>query len=293
MAAPKKKGLGSRGMGVGALISSDIKDLNEGIAENSVIDIDINKISPNTNQPRRFFEEEALEELAASIREYGIIQPLILKKVDDYYEIVAGERRWRAAKIAGLKKVPSVIKDYDDTLGFEVALIENLQREDLNPVEEALGYKRLAETLNLSQEAIADKVGKSRPAVANSMRLLNLDEKTLALVREGKLSAGHGRALLTVEDDELRYKLAEKIIEEGLSVRTAEILAKKCAEEPKAVKTVPPISSEGYGEIENQLKEILGTKVRLKNGAKKGRIEIEYYSNEDLDRLLSLLKGIQ
>ena len=293
MAAPKKKGLGSRGLGMGALISSDIKDLNDGIAENSVIEIDINKISPNINQPRRFFEEDALEELAASIREYGIIQPLILKKADDYYEIVAGERRWRAAKIAGLKKVPCVIKDYDEALGFEVALIENLQREDLNPVEEALGYKRLAETMNLNQEAIADKVGKSRPAVANSMRLLNLDEKTLGLVRDGKLSAGHGRALLAVEDDELRYKLAEKIIDEGLSVRATEILAKKCAEEPKPANAAPAISSEGYGEIENQLKEILGTKVKLKTGAKKGRIEIEYYSNDDLDRLLSLLKGIE
>lgn len=293
MAAPKKKGLGSRGLGMGALISSDIKDLNDGIAENSVIEIDINKISPNVNQPRRFFEEDALEELAASIREYGIIQPLILKKADDYYEIVAGERRWRAAKIAGLKKVPCVIKDYDEALGFEVALIENLQREDLNPVEEALGYKRLAETMNLNQDGIADKVGKSRPAVANSMRLLNLDEKTLGLVRDGKLSAGHGRALLAVEDDELRYKLAEKIIEEGLSVRATEILAKKCVEEPKTAKATPAISSEGYGEIENQLKEILGTKVKLKTGAKKGRIEIEYYSNDDLDRLLSLLKGIQ
>lgn len=287
----KKKGLGSKGLGVGALISSDIKNINECIAENSVNQIDINKISPNPNQPRRFFEENALEELAASIKEYGIIQPLILKKSGDYYEIIAGERRWRAAKIAGLKKIPCIVKEYDETVGFEVALIENLQREDLNPVEEALGYQKLTEILGLNKEEIADKVGKSRSAVSNTMRLLNLDEKTLEMVKDGRLSAGHARTLLAVEDEETRFALAEKIVEEELSVRAVEGLVKKIGNEKKEEKPCK-FDFSAYGDVENQLKEILGTKVKLKNGAKKGKIEIEYYSNDDLDRLLSLLKGI-
>jgi len=289
MAAPKKKGLGAKGMGMGALISSDIKNMNE--STGGAVEIDINKISPNPDQPRRYFEETALEELAASIKEYGIIQPLILKKSGDYYEIIAGERRWRASKIAGLKKVPAIVREYDEKLGFEVALIENLQREDLNPVEEALGYKKLEEMLGLNAEGIADKVGKSRPAVANAMRLLNLDEKTLELVKEGKLSAGHARALLSVEADDTRVRLAERIVEEGLSVRAVESLVKKVNVPVKPV--IPKIRPEGAEVIENQLKEILGTKVKLKAGVKKGKIEIEYYSNEDLDRLISLLKGKQ
>lgn len=291
MAAPKKKGLGSKGLGMGALIRTDIKNLDDGIT-NGVSEIDINKISPNPEQPRRFFEETALEELAASIREYGIIQPLILKRNGEYYEIIAGERRWRAAKIAGLKKIPCVIREYEGTVGYEVALIENLQREDLNPVEEALGYKKLSELLDLNAEGIADKVGKSRPTVANSMRLLNLDENTLELVKTGALSAGHARALLAVAADDVRFKLAEKIVNEGLSVRAAEALVKKANSPVKPI-TEPAIKADGYDVIENELKEILGTKVKLKNGAKKGKIEIEYYSNDDLDRLISLLKGLQ
>ena len=289
MAAPKKKGLGSKGLGMGALISSDIKTMNE--SAGGAVDIDINKISPNPEQPRRFFEETALEELAASIKEYGVIQPLILKKAGDYYEIIAGERRWRASKIAGLKKVPAIVREYDEKLGFEVALIENLQRDDLNPVEEALGYKKLAEMLELNAEGIADKVGKSRPAVANAMRLLNLDEKTLELVKDGKLSAGHARALLAVEAEDIRLHLAERVVEEGLSVRAVEALVKKANLPPKS--TPSKIKTEGADVIENQLKEILGTKVKLKAGAKKGKIEIEYYSNDDLDRIISLLKGKQ
>lgn len=289
MAAPKKKGLGSKGLGMGALISSDIKTMNE--SAGGAVDIDINKISPNPEQPRRFFEETALEELAASIKEYGVIQPLILKKAGDYYEIIAGERRWRASKIAGLKKVPAIVREYDEKLGFEVALIENLQREDLNPVEEALGYKKLAEMLELNAEGIADKVGKSRPAVANAMRLLNLDEKTLELVKDGKLSAGHARALLAVEAEDIRLHLAERVVEGGLSVRAVEALVKKANLPPKS--TPSKIKTEGADVIENQLKEILGTRVKLKAGAKKGKIEIEYYSNDDLDRIISLLKGKQ
>ena len=289
MAAPKKKGLGSKGLGMGALISSDIKTMNE--SAGGAVDIDINKISPNPEQPRRFFEETALEELAASIKEYGVIQPLILKKAGDFYEIIAGERRWIASKIAGLKKVPAIVREYDEKHGYEDALIENLQREDLNPVEEALGYKKLAEMLELNAEGIADKVGKSRPAVANAMRLLNLDEKTLELVKDGKLSAGHARALLAVEAEDIRLHLAERVVEEGLSVRAVEALVKKANLPPKS--TPSKIKTEGADVIENQLKEILGTKVKLKAGAKKGKIEIEYYSNDDLDRIISLLKGKQ
>ncbi len=291
MAATKRKGLGAKGLGVGALIGNDIKNINDGV-NIGVNEIDINKISPNSEQPRQYFMEDKLEELAASIKEYGIIQPLILKKSGDYYEIVAGERRWRAAKIAGLKKVPCIIKDYDENLGYEVALIENLQRVDLNPVEEALGYKKLAEMLDMSAEQIADKVGKSRSAVANSMRLLNLDEKTLVYVKAGIVTAGHARALLSVEDEDYRHRLCQRIMEEGLSVRVCESLARKaCAE--KKEKKPPKVSPEVAQNVEKELKEILGTKVSLKNGAKKGKIEIEYYSGDDLDRILSLLKGIK
>lgn len=292
--ATQKKGLG---MGLGALMSSN--DL-EG-AGNKVHEIDINKINPNKNQPRTTFNDDSLQELADSINEIGIIQPLIVKKNGEFYEIIAGERRWRAARIAGLRKIPVIVKDYDDLKVLEAALIENVQREDLNPMEEAFTYVRFADEFNLSQEEIAKKVGKSRSAVANSMRLVNLDPRVQIFVKEGKISNGHGRTLLSIDDGELQFELAEKIIDDGLSVRQTEELVKYTIEninkpvedeEEKEKTTVNPEVARECLRISNELKSIFGTKVNIKNNKNKGngKIEIEYSSIDDLDRIVGLIK---
>ena len=293
--ALQKKGLG---MGLGALMSSN--DLES--AGNKIHEIDINKINPNKNQPRTYFNDDALQELADSISEIGIIQPLIVKKNGEFYEIIAGERRWRAARMAGLRKVPVIVKDFDDLKTLEAALIENVQREDLNPMEEAFTYVRFADEFNLSQEEIAKKVGKSRSAVANSMRLVNLDPRVQIFVKEGKLSNGHGRTLLGIEDSELQFELAEKIIDDGLSVRQTEELVKATIEklnkplEEKVEKeqtTVNPEVARECLRISNELKNIFGTKVNIKNNKNKGngKIEIEYSSVDDLDRIVGLIKS--
>lgn len=293
--ALQKKGLG---MGLGALMSSN--DLES--AGNKIHEIDINKINPNKNQPRTYFNDDALQELADSISEIGIIQPLIVKKNGEFYEIIAGERRWRAARMAGLRKVPVIVKDFDDLKTLEAALIENVQREDLNPMEEAFTYVRFADEFNLSQEEIAKKVGKSRSAVANSMRLVNLDPRVQVFVKEGKLSNGHGRTLLGIEDSELQFELAEKIIDDGLSVRQTEELVKATIEnlnkplEEKVEKeqtTVNPEVARECLRISNELKNIFGTKVNIKNNKNKGngKIEIEYSSVDDLDRIVGLIKS--
>jgi len=295
--AVKKGGLGPKGKGLDALFDSDIKKVNKKTTSSDGVEmIDINKIEPNRLQPRKQFEETALEELAASIKEFGVIQPIIVKEKDDYYELVAGERRWRASKIAGIKKIPAIIKKFEEENIFAIALIENLQREDLNPMEEAAGYKKLAEDLDLNQEEIAKKVGKSRSAVANAMRLLNLDERVQNFVKEGKLSSGHARTLLAVEDKEAQFEMAEKILEDDLSVRNTENMVKMYAvrnanngeKEVKASK----LNTEYFSEIEDKLKNILGTKVKLKNKVNKGKIEIEFYSDDDLDRLMGLINKI-
>lgn len=296
--AALKKGLGSKGKGMEALINTQIGNLHNAMDEALVsnknsIEIDINKIEPNKKQPRKTFEENSLEELASSIKEYGIVQPLIVRKNEDFYEIVAGERRWRAAKIAGLKKVPAIIRDYESDLAFEIALIENIQRENLNPIEEALSYKRLNEEFNLSQDKIAEKVGKNRTTITNSMRLLNLDERVQNFIIEGKITSGHARALLTLTDNEIQFELAEKIIEDCLSVRETENLVKhiselKSKEKDNSNEQKSTFDNSSYKKIENDLKNIFGTKVKLSNKKNKGKIEIEYYSNEDLDRLLSI-----
>lgn len=296
--AALKKGLGSKGKGMEALINTQIGNLHNAMDEALVsnknsIEIDINKIEPNKKQPRKTFEENSLEELASSIKEYGIVQPLIVRKNEDFYEIVAGERRWRAAKIAGLKKVPAIIRDYESDLAFEIALIENIQRENLNPIEEALSYKRLNEEFNLSQDKIAEKVGKNRTTITNSMRLLNLDERVQNFIIEGKITSGHARALLTLTDNEIQFELAEKIIEDCLSVRETENLVKhiselKSKEKENSNEQKSTFDNSSYKKIENDLKNIFGTKVKLSNKKNKGKIEIEYYSNEDLDRLLSI-----
>lgn len=296
MAVPKK-GLGSKGLGMEALINNQMNDFQESGKEGNVLEIDINKIEPNQEQPRRHFEENALEELAASIKQYGIIQPIVVQKIDDYFQIIAGERRWRAAKIAELKSVPVIVKDCKGSTAFELALVENLQREDLNPIEEASSFKYLCEQCNMSQEEVAEKVGKNRSTIANSMRLLNLDVRVQNFVIEGKLSNGHARTLLSLENGNQQFELAEKIIEDILSVRETEILVKKeldysINERRENPKNQNCFQTEGYKELENSLKNILGTKVKLSANKNKGKIEIEYYSDEDLDRLIGLMKNL-
>lgn len=298
MGAPKK-GLGSKGLGLEALLNNKMTELNEKTVETGVFEVDIDKVEPNKNQPRKRFEETALEELAESIKEHGVLQPIILKKIDSGYEIIAGERRWRASKIAGMKKIPAIVKKIDELKAFETALVENLQREGLNPMEEAKSYKRLIEEFSLSQEEAGKKVGKSRSVVANAMRLLNLDERVQNFVSENKLTNGHGRALLGITDKDVQFELAEKIIEEELSVRETESLVKKISENKnkkvseKEESQSKKFKTDNYKYIENDLKSIFGTKVKLSNKKNKGKIEIEYYSDEDLDRLISLIKGIK
>lgn len=294
-----KKGLGSKGKGLEALINTKIMDYSSEQREGEgILEIDINKIEPNRNQPRRYFDEESLLELAESLKNYGVIQPIVVKKVEDYYELIAGERRFRAAKIAGLTKLPAIIKDLDKMAAFEVALVENLQRKDLNPIEEAESFHKLQTEFQLSQEEIAKKVGKSRSAVTNSMRLLNLDSRVINFVRENKLSGGHARTLLPITDGEIQFELAEKIIEEGLSVRMVENIVKKLQEEkkqPKENKEEQKVqfNTTAYRSIENDLKSLFATKVKVSSQKNKGKIEIEYYSDDDLDRILGMFKGIE
>lgn len=299
--AVKKKGLGAKGLGINALINTEMEDMKASKpekkkTEEAVLELELDLIEPNRKQPRKYFDEAALEELAASLKTYGMIQPIVVKENGEYYEIIAGERRWRAAKIAGLAKVPVVIKKWEEGEAFEAALVENLQREDLNPMEEAESYQRLQEEFGLSQEKIAEKVGKSRSAITNSLRLLQLDPRVRNFVVENKLTGGHARTLLTVTNGDEQFELAEYVIEEGLSVRAVEALVKAHLE--KAEK--PAEKEEGlskadereYRAIEDDLKSLFSTKVKLKPLGKrnKGKIEIEYYSEEDLERLLTLLK---
>ena len=291
-----KKGLGAKGLGIEALIHNKMEDFESD--GGGVLELDLNKIEPNRKQPRKHFDETALEELATSLKNYGMIQPVVVKKnKEGYYELIAGERRWRAAKIAGLTKIPAIIKKWEEGEAFEAALVENLQREGLNPMEEAQSYQRLQEEFGLSQEQIADKVGKSRPAVANALRLLQLDERVRNFVVENKLTAGHARALLPLTDGEAQFELAEHIIEEGLSVRAVEAMVKtmlETAETPAAEEEAPKkTQSPVLRQIEDELKGIFATKVKVTQKKNKGKIEIEYYSDEDLDRLLVLMKKLE
>ena len=299
--AVKKKGLGAKGLGINALINTEMEDMKASKpakkkTEEAVLELDLDMIEPNRKQPRKYFDETALEELAASLKAYGMIQPIVVKKSGDYYEIIAGERRWRAAKIAGLTKVPVVIKKWEEGEAFEAALVENLQREDLNPMEEAESYHRLQEEFGLSQEKIAERVGKSRSAVTNSLRLLQLDPRVRNFVVENKLTGGHARTLLPVTNGDDQFELAEQVIDEGLSVRAVEALVKAyLTQAEKPAETEEEISKEDareYRAIEDELKSFFSTKVKLKPLGKrnKGKIEIEYYSDEDLERLLALLK---
>lgn len=257
--------------------------------------VKVSDIEPNREQPRKNFDKEALEELADSIKQYGVVQPLVVQKRDGYYEIIAGERRWRAAKLAKIKEVPVIIKDYSPQEIMEIALIENIQRQDLNPIEEALAYKRLIDEYDLLQDEVAKKVSKSRSAVTNSMRLLKLSEKVQEMVVNEELSMGHARALLAIEDSELQIKAAEEIVTKKLSVRETEKLVKLLLN-PKADEKKPVNTEEDviYNKIQLRLESITGSKVKInRKSGNKGRIEIEYYSNDDLERLLELFEGIQ
>ncbi len=261
------------------------------------VEIDIRKIEPNRNQPRKQFDEDAIEELAESIKQFGVIQPLIVKKKGDYYEIIAGERRWRASKKAGLKKVPVIIKNYDEKEILKISLIENLQREDLNPIEEAQAYQKLQEDYGLKQDEIAASVSKSRTAITNTMRLLKLDERVQKMVMDNLISSGHGRTIIPIEDKELQYETACKILDENLSVREAEQLVKKLLErkpDKEKEEEESQQNAEMFHYFEGRMKDILGSKVTIKNKKNnKGRIEIEYYSAEELERIIDLIQSIQ
>ena len=255
--------------------------------------LNINRIEPNKNQPRKEFNEDALQELADSINQFGVIEPLVVVKRKGYYELIAGERRWRAARLAGLKEVPVVIKDYDDQQIVEIALIENIQREDLNPIEEAHAYERLIQEFNLTQDEVAERVSKSRTTVTNALRLLKLTEKVQQMLIDDMLSTGHVRALITITDPQLQYETAMYIFDKKLSVRETESYVKKLLNKKPKEKTSEkedPELSFLYKAIENRLKESLGTKTTIKAKTKdSGKIEIEYYSQEDLERITQLL----
>ena len=250
--------------------------------------VKLSKIEPNKEQPRKNFDEDALFELSESIKQHGILQPLIVQEKNGYYEIIAGERRWRAARMAGLKEVPVIIKKFTDQEIVEISLIENIQRENLNPIEEAIAYKRLLTEFNLKQDEVAERVSKSRTAVTNSMRLLKLDERVQQMVIEEKLSTGHARALLAIEDGEVQFQTACKVFDEKMSVREVEKLVKVINTPKKEVKK-PEINQAIYDDISEKLKQLMGTKVSiLPKNQEKGKIEIEYYSNEELERIIEL-----
>lgn len=260
------------------------------------ITLKLTQIEPNTGQPRKDFNQEMIQELADSIRQYGVLQPLLVQKKGDHYEIIAGERRWRAAKEAGLKEIPVVIREYTKQQTMEIALIENVQREDLNPIEEALAYQQLMQEFDLTQEEIAARVSKNRATITNSMRLLKLDKRVQEMLIQGMISSGHARALLTLDDGEQQYQIALKIASERLSVRDVEKLVKQLSK-PKKVKKVEEEERDLsfiFKDLEERMKQIMGTKVNInKKDRNKGRIEIEYYSEAELERLVELIESIR
>lgn len=287
-----------RGLGKG--IDSIIPPASEKKNENPVTKaqekgpetiVKISKVEPNPEQPRKKFDEDALQELADSIKQFGVLQPLLVQDRKNHYEIIAGERRWRAAKVAGLKEIPVIIKDYSDQEIVEISLIENIQREDLNPIEEALAYKRLLEEFNLKQDEVADRVAKSRTAVTNSMRLLKLCDEVQQMLIDDMITAGHARALIMVENPQEQYTLAQKIFDEKLSVRDVEKLVKDLHKPPKKQKREENKSLQAvYQEYENKLKDRLGTKVKVSSkGNGKGTIEIEFFNHDEFDRLMDMI----
>lgn len=278
-----KKGLGR---GLDALLGDYTQPTPEGVQQ-----VDIRRIDTNAGQPRKDFDQEKLQELADSIRQHGVVQPILLRQNGERYVIVAGERRFRAARLAGLEKVPAIVKDLDEAQVMEVALIENLQREDLNPIEEAAAIRFLMQQHDLTQEEVSRRLSKSRPAIANSLRLLTLPEPVQAYLRNGKLQAGHARALAGLQDPEAQAVLADKIVGEGLSVRAAESLAREQGQKPPRQKKEPPATDPDLAAAEASLREWLGTKVSIQGSSQRGRIVIEYYNAELLQGIYDLLRG--
>lgn len=293
--ATRKGGLGK---GLDSLIADKVGTSNEKTDAKNEVMVNINKVEPNKEQPRKNFDEDALLELSESIKQFGVLQPLLVVDRKDYYEIIAGERRWRAAKMAGLKKVPVIIKDLTEQEIVEISLIENIQRENLNPIEEAIAYKRLLNEFNLKQDEVAERVSKSRTAVTNSMRLLKLFDKVQQMVIDDMISTGHARALLGITDEEKQYTLAQKIFDEKISVRDTEKLVKKMQKQKNSpAKEVNPEKKKldaVYQEAEEKMKTILGTKVIInQKDSMKGKIEIEYYSPDELTRIYELIESIK
>jgi len=298
--AAKKGGLGK---GIDSLITDKVRSnpVKEEIKidekNKPILTMNITKVEPNREQPRKNFDEDALQELSESIKQFGILQPLLVQDKKTYFEIIAGERRWRAAKLAGLKEVPVIIKDLSDQEIVEISLIENIQRENLNPIEEAWAYKKLLTEFNLKQDEVADRVSKSRAAVTNSMRLLKLDERVQQMVIEDMISTGHARALLPLGDNEKQYATAQKIFDERLSVRDTEKLIKKIQSEKEEQKKVEKKSLQYdavYADLEEKLKAIVGTKVSIHQKSKDaGKIEIEYYNLDDLERITDAMRNIK
>lgn len=289
----KKAGLGR---GLSALLGETETFVTPGsesaqTKDGEVVRIAIDQIDPNENQPRKRFKQEALEQLAASIKAVGVLQPILVHKTEGRYSIIAGERRWRAARLAGLAEIPAIVRDMETTMRYEAALIENLQRDDLNPVEEAMGVKALMEQCGYTQEAVAERIGRSRPAVANLLRLLNLPEEILTMLEEGKLSAGHARALVTVEDRLMQLRLANLAAAQGWSVRQME---KICAAQnaPKPEKKPRPERPAEFSQLENMARRAFGTKAEIDGDEKKGRLILRYYSQEDLQRIWDMLESV-
>ncbi len=259
-----------------------------------IIEVDIQKIEPNRSQPRTAFDEDAIEELSDSIKQFGVLQPLLVQKKDNYYEIIAGERRWRASKKAGLKKLPVIVRNYDSEETLKISLIENIQREDLNAIEEAKAYETLKKQYGLKQDEIAASVSKSRTAITNTMRLLKLDGRVQTMILENLISSGHGRTLLGLDDKDKQYELALKILDENISVRDTEKLVKKTLEADQETKEEPKEKDQMVIFFENRMKEIIGSKVSIKEKKNnKGKIEIEYYSKDELERIIDLIQSIQ
>lgn len=281
-----KKGLGK---GLGALMNTD-ETIGDSLEQ--VFELKLSQIEPNKSQPRTEFDPEKLETLSDSIKKYGVLQPIVVKKLDNgFYKIIAGERRWRASKLAGLAKIPVVVRDYDDQETMEIALVENLQREDLNPFEEARGYRELMDIFSLTQEQVAKKVGKSRSAVANSIRLLTLGDEIKEMVLQKELTVGHVRAILATEKEEVQLAVARRIVSEGLTVRQTEVLIKSLLQEKKKKKE-NPVNEEMNRyllSLEKKLSKSLGTKVTIQNKKNRGKIQIEYYNNDDFERIMKII----
>ena len=288
--ASTKKGLGG---GLSNLFGGDVSDLSAAGATDSVTQLALAKVEPNPNQPRKVFDQQALEELAESIRLHGVITPITVRRgeKDGYYQIIAGERRWRAARLAGLKEIPAMVLEAGESEVMELALIENLQRQDLNPIEEAEGYELLMQQFGMTQEEVAHRVVKSRSAVANALRLLGLPDEVRTMVAEGKLSGGHARAVLAVEEEDERADAARQMV--GMSVRQAEALAKRLNKKPVQKPQPQGFSVDYVADIEKELEAVLGRKISIQQGKNSGQLTLEYYGADDLERLIDALRGLR